>query len=90
MHERYLYWGAALTALADGVSLGATLLHILITLLACVAMGTWIAADKSPALTRLLDGMYPDSAWAVLLIVLIVLYLSLVPSFKPAKTTRIA
>lgn len=85
MHERYLYWGAALTALAAGVSLGMTLLHVLITLLACVAMGSWVAVGRSPALTQLLRGMYPDSAWAVILIVLIFLYFSLVPSARVSK-----
>jgi hypothetical protein len=85
MHERYLYWGAALTALAAGVSLGTMLLHILITLLSCVAMGSWIALGHSPGFTRLLHGMYPDSAWAVILITLIFLYLSLIPSPSSAK-----
>jgi hypothetical protein len=80
MHERYLYWGAALTALAAGVSLGMTLLHIVISALACVAMGNWLfRADDSP-FARVLQGMFPDSAWAVILITLIFLYLSIAPS----------
>jgi hypothetical protein len=80
MHERYLYWGAALTALAAGVSLGTTLLHLVISALACVAMGNWLFRGQDMALTGVLQGMYPDSAWAVILIALISLYLSITPS----------
>jgi hypothetical protein len=80
MHERYLYWGAALTALAAGVSLGTTLLHITISALACVAMGNWLFRNDDTSLANLVKGMFPDSAWAVILITLIFLYLSIVPS----------
>jgi len=39
MHDRYLVWGAALTALAAGISLGSTLLHFVVTFLAFLPMG---------------------------------------------------
>jgi hypothetical protein len=81
MHGRYLYWGAAITALAAGVSLGTTLLHLAVSLMACIAMGTWLTRDNQwPELTRLLSGAYPDSGWAVILLALILLYLSVIPS----------
>jgi hypothetical protein len=81
MHGRYLYWGAAVTALAAGVSLGTTLLHLAVSLMASIAMGTWLTRDNQwPALTKLLGGAYPDSGWAVILLALIFLYLSVAPS----------
>lgn len=81
MHERYLYWGAALTALCAGVSLGATLLHVVLTIMSCVAMGTWLTRESQwPEMHSFLRGVYPGSAWVVLLLAAMFLYLSLAPS----------
>ena len=86
MHERYLYWGAAISALAAGVSVGATLLHVALTLLSCVAMANWLTRQNQwPELTRFVQGMFPDCGWAVVLLALIFLYLSIVPTRRNAS-----
>ncbi len=89
MHERYLYWGAVLSALSVGVSLGATLLHLVTTLLASLAMAGWLSRISDVFSRKLLIPTHPDSAWAVILIALIFLYLSITPSAGKPKPPAI-
>ena len=70
MHERYLLWGAAVTALFAGVGVGFTLLHLAITAIAASFMlASMTNADPNwwPELTRLSHGLQPDVGWAVVL-----------------------
>ncbi len=70
MHERYLVWGAAATALFAGVGVGFTLLHLAITAVAAsfmLASMTNSNPDWWPELTRLTHGLQPDIGWAVVL-----------------------
>jgi hypothetical protein len=91
MHDRYLVWGAALTALAAAVSLGTTLLHLVVTFLACLPLGCQLInfhrgpirpeiQDAVESWQRFFNGMYPGAAWATVLAALVLLYLSVVPS----------
>lgn len=81
MHERYLIWAAVVSALAAAVSLGTTLLHLLVMSLSCIAMidGLVGASGQNSAAPKLFDffgRLCPDSAWMVLLLALIFLFLS--------------
>jgi hypothetical protein len=84
MHERYLLWGAAITALAAGVSLGTTLLHLVVTFIATLPIVMNLLAFNR------LQGQYrswwefvsrgcSDSSWLLIFIALLLLYLSLTP-----------
>jgi hypothetical protein len=79
LHERYLYWGGALTALAAGVSLGTTLLHLAISLLSSFTMLAFLLRNGTTPFAHFVQGVCPDSAWAVILITLIFLFLSIAP-----------
>lgn len=46
MHERYLIWGGAVTAVAVAISLRTTLLHVLFTALSTVMIGHVMLLDK--------------------------------------------
>jgi hypothetical protein len=85
MHERYFIWGAAVTALAAGVSLGAIFLHLVITFIACLPMCFMLLS-----VNKLGDAYAPwvdfcrqsaaDDAWVTVFATLILLYLSLTSS----------
>lgn len=79
MHERYLLYAAAVSAIAAGYSCGFMLLHLFISAVASALM--WRQqrgnAEYWPELHRLIIGFTPGMAWAVLLASLIVLYASL-------------
>jgi len=92
MHERYLVWGAAITALAAAVSLGATLLHVLISCIACVPIAELIILagnlqDDYPAWDRFLERACDRLSWVTVLIAVIWIYLSLAGS-RRSETGR--
>lgn len=77
MQPRYLMWAAALSAAMAGVSLGMTLMHLIVTALAVVMMLRRLLPlnpDFAPHLQRALYGLHPHIAWAVLLCAAIFLY----------------
>jgi len=83
MHERYLVWGASLTALAAAVSVGSTLLHLVLTFIACVPMllsmpGPDTFQQNYPQWHNFLSHACDDTAWMMVLVAMILLYLSLV------------
>ncbi len=89
MHERYLVWGAAITALAAAVSVGGALLHLVIAILGSMPIAISLCGQGGAAprwLVRVLHSSCPDAAWAVLLAAGILLYLSLTPSPASARS----
>ena len=83
MRERYLMWGGVISAIAIGVGLGPALLHIVISLFAVdtilhIMMGVNPDSQSNWVYT-LLQGMHPDSGWAVLLCAAIFLFWAVVP-----------
>jgi hypothetical protein len=87
MHDRYLVWGAVLTALAAGVSLGSTLLHLVVTFLACLPIASNLlrfgggdGQEWIDPLQRFLGRSFPDAGWATVFVALALLYLSIAPS----------
>jgi hypothetical protein len=85
MHERYLVWAAAITALGAGVSLGLTFLHLLITAIAAsnvllAMLGTH--PDFLPHLREGLERTQPGLGWLTLLIAAIYLYVAVTPARK--------
>jgi hypothetical protein len=82
MHERYLVWAAVFTALAAGVSLGSTLLHLMVTFIACLPMllsmpGSDSFQQEHPQWRNFLNHACNDAAWVTILLAMILLYLSL-------------
>lgn len=79
MHDRYLIWGAAASAIFVAVGAGPTLLHLLISGF-CWMMIAWntFRADSRwhVELVRFVRSAHTDIAWPVLLIALILLYLA--------------
>ncbi len=77
MQPRYFVWAAALSAAMAGVSLGMTLLHLVVTVLAAIMMLRQLLPlnpQLAPKLTAALSGLHPHIAWAVLLCAAIFLY----------------
>jgi hypothetical protein len=90
MHERYLVWGALLTALAAGVSLGTTLLHIVVTFLAFLPIGYHLLVFNRQfdhPLMPLFQGTWPDASWGTVLVALALLYLAITRSRISARST---
>jgi hypothetical protein len=83
MHSRYLLWGATATATMVAVSLGLTLLHLLISLIATFTILIPMSrhAGNSPPqwLLTAIQG-YDGLAWVVLLCTAIFFYLAFLPS----------
>lgn len=88
MHERYLFWAAALGGVAIASSLGMTLMHLLIVLLSSVMIGHQLLNMNPrflPEAHGIIGKTYPSIGWAVVLAALIYLYAALrVPSRLPA------
>jgi hypothetical protein len=81
LHERYLMWGAAMTAAFVAVSFGMTLLHLLTTALALAPMMlSLLPRDPkfAPKWFFFIRGLHPDIGWMVLLLAAIYLYLAVV------------
>jgi hypothetical protein len=91
MHERYLIWGAGITAIMVGVSFGATLLHLLAAVLGSLPlcytllMINNLGPDYETAVASFLQAEY-DAAAATVLLALILLYLSVAPSKRSELT----
>jgi hypothetical protein len=90
MHDRYLVWGAAFTAMAAAVSVGSTLMHLVVTFIACLPMVMQMHLSPGKA------GQYPnwfsfiahannETPFLTILVALIFLYLSLRGSPRPRE-----
>jgi hypothetical protein len=87
MHDRYLVWGAAITSLAVCVSLGTTLLHLVVTFLACLPLAYNIIGESRhsgayPAWDRFLAQACNGTPCVTIFVALMLLYLSVAPSRK--------
>jgi len=87
MHERYLVWGAALTALAVAVSVGTTLLHVLVTITACIPIALSLPGSgdfqrQYPWLGNLLGHANDHLSWVTVLVAIIWIYLSLAGGWR--------
>jgi hypothetical protein len=88
MHERYFVYAAAITAVGLGVSLGWSLLHVLVAWLAVLPMmHTMLSINRSfsPEALRLINGTHPGIGWMVLLLAAIYLYGALAPKRRGAE-----
>jgi hypothetical protein len=91
MHERYLVWAAAITAAGVGVGVGMTLLHLVVTALALAQIcHTMFKRDPGlwPTCKSIVDGLYPEIGWLVLLLAGVYLYMSLAPSRRRPHTSN--
>lgn len=98
MHERYLLWGAALTAVTVVINPGFALLHLLITIIAwsheaqammmrhAGELRPWIREDVLNVFT----GWNPGIGWALLLTAAIYLYISIAPERRQNRQPRMA
>ena len=82
--ERYLLWPSALSAAMVAVSLGLSLLHVLLAILATGMMAhqlMQVSGDPGrwPMLYRVFDGVYPDAGWMMLLLAATFLVAALLP-----------
>ncbi len=84
MHERYLLYGGAISVLMVGVSLGMTLLHLLVTLISFGMMFHTMPRDPNilPGMRWFFQQAHPGLGWAILLVAGVFLYLSLRPQPK--------
>lgn len=87
MGSRYLVWACAISAVAVGVSVGLSLLHVLLTILStgmvCMQM-LRIDPSRWPAMFTLFSTTYPDIGWMMLLIAAIYLFAAMIPSRRAA------
>lgn len=80
MHERYLLWGAACSAVWVALGVGPTLLHLGVTALAWIMMATpMLGHDRSwaPGWFDALDRTHPDKAWALFVLAAALVLLTL-------------
>jgi hypothetical protein len=95
MHERYLLWGAVVSAVALGVSLRLSLLHFLFSLMSSAMITHVLLVDKKLAPTLhaidLLHRVQPIASWALLAAVAIYFREVLstrAPVFAPRQRAR--
>jgi hypothetical protein len=103
IHDRYLLFGSGVGAAAAGVSLGMTLLDVLLILITwmqtthVMMLGNryrWFqwGREFSPSFARemrqLFEGTHPDLSWAVLLAVAVFFYLSVTRSGTARRRAR--
>jgi hypothetical protein len=82
MHERWLLWAAVISAIGLAASVGLTLLHVLISGLATMMILHRLLLshpDYMPGVLRVLQGTHPGLAWAMLLCLGMMLFISLAP-----------
>ena len=82
MHERFFIWAAALSAAGVALSVGWTLLHLLLTALSTLMILHYLLqshVNVMPDLLRRIAPTHPGVAWMMLLIAGIYLYAALVP-----------
>jgi len=86
MHERYLVWGASLSAVMIAISPGYFMVGLLITAIAWSqqAMVMMIRAEQpDSALLRFMNGWTPGVGWALLVVSLFFVFETLVPERVP-------
>jgi hypothetical protein len=95
MHERYLLYGAGITSIVVGHSIGLGLLHILVSLCATGMMfHSMLSHDRNywPEMLRTLQGMHPGVGWAVFLMAMVFFFCAIWPGRKrralPAPTAQ--
>lgn len=87
MHERYLLWGAAVSAICVAVSVGWGLMHVVVTAISTSMIVRLLLEfggnrPQAPGLTKVLASLHPGAAWAVLLCAAIYLYFAVAPHRK--------
>lgn len=88
MHERYLVWAAAITAVGAGIGLGMTLLHLLVSGVALqMILHTMLRGNRGflPQWFEVFEGAHPDIGWMVLLCAGVYLYLAAAPRSIAAR-----
>jgi hypothetical protein len=91
MHERYLLWGAVMTASVVGVSFGLTLVHLFVTFAASAMIAQNLFNQNPghwPAMHRFLNGTHPDLGWGVVLAAVLLLYITVVPRRRDQPATH--
>ena len=88
MHERYLMWGAVVSAVALGVNLRLSFFHFLISLASSAMIVHVLLADKKldPTLRTLdiLEKARPFASWIVLVCIALCLWDIFVPAHPPS------
>jgi hypothetical protein len=82
MAGRYQMWCAAASCVVIGVSVGLTLLHVVVALLAAGIIGAQLLQSdisRSPAIHDIMMRFAPDDGWILLMIGLVYLYVALAP-----------
>ncbi|MGA2581935.1 MAG: hypothetical protein ABSG31_01555 [Tepidisphaeraceae bacterium] len=93
MQDRYLMWGAAMSAAMVAVSTGMTLMHVLLSILAAIMAGPdLLTPDQGrwPQLLNFINGIRPAGSWLMILIALIFLAAALMPSRPPGELKSIS
>jgi hypothetical protein len=91
MSERYLLWGSAASAAFVAISMGTTLLHVLLALLgAGFTAGQLLGFDPQrwPQLSFFISRVYPYSGWMVTLAAILCFAAALIPSSRKKRALR--
>jgi hypothetical protein len=90
MHQRYLLWGATISAGVVALGPGWALLHLLVTAIAwSQEMQTMLGAYRHTdnGIYRFIEGWHPGVGWALLLTAIIFVYFTLKPERKPRASS---
>jgi hypothetical protein len=86
MAARYTMFSAVVAALFVAVSVGMSLLQLLLVVLSCVMLGNQLLGsfpDTAPITYAITRPTYPDSGWMTLLLAAVILFSALIPSRPP-------
>ncbi len=77
MHQRYLMWAGVFSATMVGVSLGMTLMHLLLSALAAATIFNQLLSSDpnfAPTIHRTISGFFPSMGWLIALCAAVFLY----------------
>ncbi len=92
MAARYTMFAAVTAALFVGVSVGMSMLQLLLIVMSCVMLGNQLLAsfpDTAPITFSITRPTYPDSGWMTMLLAAVILFCALIPSPRKRKPETI-
>ena len=94
MIERYLIWPAAILSAYAAISLGGLVLWLAISLIACALMFSYMLGFvRNTPMARewipLVQPLFPDIAWAIIALALVMLYMAFTPTRPPSAAAAL-
>jgi len=91
MAARYTMFSAVIASLLVAISVGMSLLELLLVILSCAMLGNQLLAsfpDTAPVTFSITRPTYPDAGWMMLLLAAVILISAMIPSVRKPNPTK--